>query len=87
MLAMEAVTMSNGFFDSKGVEINKEDIVWFDPIFVDVESSSIMKEPFIVVGLSKTNYDILLVPKSDHTNLFRTEMISVTHEDPYNHET
>lgn len=74
------------FFDSRGETINKEDIVWFDPAYVDVESSPTLKKPFIVVGLSHENYDILLVPEDDHTNLHRTEMVSVTHKNPYSHE-
>lgn len=89
MRATGVVTMSNDcreFFDGRGKTIELNDIVWFDPNYVDVDSSPVLKEPFIVVGKSKSNYDILLVPQNDHSNLHRTEMVSVTHEDPYSHE-
>lgn len=71
------------FYDSGGYPINKEDIVWFDPLFVDVENFPDLKKPFMVAGLSKKNHDILVSPIDNLYDLHRTNMTSVTHENPY----
>lgn len=72
------------FRDSEGDYVKLNDTVWYDPnIVVD---KSLCEKSFIVVGLSKTSDEILLVPEDDHTDLHKTISHSVTHKNPNYHE-
>lgn len=79
------ISTSRSFYDLQGFEIKMNDRVWYDPAVV--KDKSLCEKTYIVVGLSKSSDDILMVPEDNHTDLHRTLSYTVTHNNPHNHET
>lgn len=87
MEAVMKIKEEKHFQDINGLIIHKEDTVWFDPYSI-TDEDPIYKEPFMVIGLSKTNDDILLMPvdkveSKEYNHMYRTSMKTVTHKNPY----